>query len=163
MSTSHRIQRYFPSLVILRSFSQEIVVEPPLLTILTVFPPENDDPPPHVPISSVAHPSGAKIPKPKGEVTRIARDGYNLLAALKWSPEKYVEVQTHLQKLAVKHLDLQNTFKKQKPQSLVRFHDEAKKLYPVLADYEDDWAASDFLRVYLKNAKARGGRDQEED
>ncbi|KAH7902874.1 hypothetical protein BJ138DRAFT_1120993 [Hygrophoropsis aurantiaca] len=166
---SHHIQRLFPSPIIHRCFSSEILLNPPTLTIHSDFAPEYGVPPTQS-SDQGSHPVGgalpnatSRVPKPKGEVTRISRDGYNLLTALGWTSDQYTEIQSYLQKLAGKHLDLQSTFKKQNQLKLARFQDEAKKRYPILANYEDDWAASDFLRVYLKNAKARGRKDGDED
>lgn len=43
--------------------------------------------------TSISDPNlGNKIPKPKGEVTRIGRGGYNLKGVLGWDSERYQEV-----------------------------------------------------------------------
>ncbi|KAJ3847061.1 hypothetical protein EV368DRAFT_88183 [Lentinula lateritia] len=46
-----------------------------------------------------------KIPKPRGEVSRPGRGGYNLRVELKWSTDRFDKVKAYIDKLVQAHLD----------------------------------------------------------
>ncbi|EIW81971.1 hypothetical protein CONPUDRAFT_152864 [Coniophora puteana RWD-64-598 SS2] len=147
------IRRHYHPLLATQSFAREDMGPFPVLSYETTFPLDESGPTPDV--AATPSTSGVQISKPKGEVTRLKRDGYNLQDALGWSDDHYADVQRHLQDLATKHLNPTKTFKAQTAEAFSKLCDEAKKKYPELANYEDDWVAADFLSIYCKNKKAR--------
>jgi hypothetical protein len=81
-STTHRIKRYYPPCILRAHFSSERLLTPPLSTVRTVFPLEENTRSGSIP-SDFVFPCDTQslIPKPGGEVTRIKRGGYNLAQA----------------------------------------------------------------------------------
>ncbi|KAH7904021.1 hypothetical protein BJ138DRAFT_1019720 [Hygrophoropsis aurantiaca] len=150
-----RVQRHFPPLVMPHSsFGPERLLSPPSLTISTELSPDTGEPALPAVTARDAAPGNTStlIPKPRGEVSRLSRHGYTLLIALGWAPELYEEAQSYLHGLASKHLDLSLTLPNQKKKQL----SIAREHYPMLANYDGDWATKDFLQCYLKNTRARG-------
>jgi hypothetical protein len=52
-------------------------------------------PPEQLPLNIKALTADAKVPKPKGELSRLKRGGYSLKAALAWDDEFYHKVQVN--------------------------------------------------------------------
>jgi hypothetical protein len=95
------IRPHLHPLVLRAEFSHERLYSGPLSTMRRVFDPEPNGTvikvvnPPEPVCHEVVAPSmtAELIPKPNGEVTRLNRNGYNLLRALAWEPDFYSEVQ----------------------------------------------------------------------
>jgi|ERR1700722_6049711 hypothetical protein len=96
MPDTHQIKRYHPPCTLRACFSQERLLTPPLSTNRRTFAPEDDG----IDLQAVSGPLDLpvppKIPKPKGEVTRIKRGGYNLLQASGLSSSLYENIQVRL-------------------------------------------------------------------
>jgi len=97
-NTTHRIQRYFPPLVVRTAFRAERLLTPPPMVSNTLFPHEEYGIIPHIKNyaqGSDGHnrDSCAPIPKPNGKVTRLSRQGYNLSDALGWKSDMFNEIQ----------------------------------------------------------------------
>ena len=98
--TSHwTFHRYFPPLTCHAIFSPERGISPLPLTQHIIFPRDE------VGSSVVREPaivalsvpvSKVLIPKPRGEVSRINRGGYNLQEKLGWPPAEYEEIRVSL-------------------------------------------------------------------
>ncbi|KAG2742116.1 hypothetical protein P692DRAFT_20750317 [Suillus brevipes Sb2] len=95
----------------------------------------------------------AKIPKPRGEVSRIKRGGYNLHEALGWPFSDYEK--TRVLHLAREHLKINKSWSSQAKAGLTIVYAEATKQYHILDRYEDNWVVSDMLRIFLKNSSSR--------
>ncbi|THU94034.1 hypothetical protein K435DRAFT_860943 [Dendrothele bispora CBS 962.96] len=96
---------------------------------------------------------GETVPKPQGEMGRPNRGGYNLQAALNWDDEKYSEVKKYINSLVVQHLDCEIPFTHQPLQDLQIVRSQAKKRYPELRRYINQWATDDFIRSKIKIKK----------
>ncbi|EIW74267.1 hypothetical protein CONPUDRAFT_160310 [Coniophora puteana RWD-64-598 SS2] len=144
------VRRQYTPLTSTQSFLVERLLSFPSLTYERVFP--LDEPKSS---AGILPPVTSRIPKPKGEVTRIGRGGYTLREALAWSSDRYEGVKKYVQQLAEKYLNVHETFNAQKTEDLAKVFAEAKEAYAELDQYEGDWVVSDFLRIYLKNSKAR--------
>jgi hypothetical protein len=98
-NSTHRIQRYFSPLVVRTVFKPELLLTPPPMIWTTKFPYEEYGIIPDSETQNMQMQNGsdrsshALIPKPKGDVTRISRQGYNLCDALAWQSELYNEIQ----------------------------------------------------------------------
>jgi len=97
-SSKWKYCRHFNQLTIHCEFPPERTCTPPPLTQHRVFPRDADssalDPSqtnPFAAQSLVPNPLPSKIPKPRGEVTRISRGGYNLQMTLGWPVADYEE------------------------------------------------------------------------
>ncbi|KAG1787895.1 hypothetical protein EV424DRAFT_1339353 [Suillus variegatus] len=150
-------KRHFGPLTMHCEFPPERALDPPILTQHKVFSRAVDLIPPTMPglpapLTSSAPP---KILKPRGEVSRLNRGGYNLQEKLGWSLSEYEDIRSFVIHLAREHLNVQRSWKAQLTPKLKKVFSEAKSRYPVLDDYKDDWVVSDFLRVYLKNSSTR--------
>lgn len=93
-----RVLRHFSPLTAHTTFKKERLSNPPPIAYSIVYPLG-----PHSANNSAANPFAigtpavkAHIKKPGGEVTRIARGGYNLQAELKWTDDFYQECQVKL-------------------------------------------------------------------
>ena len=83
---THRIQWHFSPLIVQTAFRAECLLTPPLMVSNMMFPHKEYGTIPNIDSSvlSAKGPDGlvpdlrALIPKPKGEVTCISRQGYNL-------------------------------------------------------------------------------------
>ncbi|EIW78100.1 hypothetical protein CONPUDRAFT_156110 [Coniophora puteana RWD-64-598 SS2] len=162
------VRRQYPPLTSTQSFLVEHLLFFPSLTYERVFP--LDEPKSS---AGILPPVASRIPKPKGEATHIGCGGYTLREALTWSSDQYEGVKKHVQQLTKKHLNVHETFSTQKTEDLAKVfaevdhfpiinrfladtsHLQAKEVYAELDQYEGDWVVSDFLRIYLKNSKAR--------
>ncbi|KZT01430.1 uncharacterized protein LAESUDRAFT_763691 [Laetiporus sulphureus 93-53] len=163
-SHQHRVQRIYPPATLHHRFDAERLLTPPPSPLRRVFDIELTLPIPStalldsVPAASKETPTGqAMIRKPSGEVTRLAREGYNLRGALGWTEGVYSEVQASVHKLA----DLQLkpvSFSKQSSADIQRVYGLATELHPFLRQYENNWPIADFLRTYLKNKAAAANR-----
>ncbi|KAF9233152.1 hypothetical protein BU15DRAFT_54299 [Melanogaster broomeanus] len=96
------------------------------------------------------------IRKPRGEVSRINRGGYNLQDKLGWPAVEYDEIRAFVIHLAREYLNVRKPWGKQSKEQLQIIFEKSKARYPSLQEYEGDWVVSDFLRVYLKNSSGRG-------
>ncbi|KAI9455841.1 WD40-repeat-containing domain protein [Boletus coccyginus] len=139
-------------------FPPERGVTPAPLTQHKVFPredverlaePQNPDP---VPLSS----GKVLILKPRGEVSRINRGGYNLQDKLGWPSAEYEEIRSFVVHLAREHLVIRKPWSKQQREQLEVVFAKGKERYPQLSQYDGDWVVADFLRMYLKNSSGRG-------
>ncbi|TDL14216.1 hypothetical protein BD410DRAFT_690029, partial [Rickenella mellea] len=150
------IQRYYSPLTNRSRFSPERLIMPLRLAARSVFDINEDHFQGPIPQTQTSGGTNAQlIPKPTGEVTRQSRGGYNLEAELGWDRQLYTTIQSHIHSLAGMHLNLSGTFSKQDNAKLLIVYDEAKKQFPRLEKYQDNWVVQDFLRIYLKNASAR--------
>ncbi|KAH7904679.1 hypothetical protein BJ138DRAFT_1119183 [Hygrophoropsis aurantiaca] len=160
-ASNRTVQRHFPPLVLHSSFGPECLLSPTRLTLNTVFAADVGKPPVLPPSvrsgNEAANPSGSfdPIPKPKGDVCRPSRHGYTLSVVLNWPPHIYEEVETYMQSIALKHLDIRKHLREQKDQKLSLVHTEAETCFPILSTYKDGWATKDFLRIALSTAKAQ--------
>ncbi|KIJ58206.1 hypothetical protein HYDPIDRAFT_44576 [Hydnomerulius pinastri MD-312] len=122
--TSHwTFHRYFSPLTCQSVFPPERAISPPPLTQHKVFPPE-EIPAVQARISgtatvpaTVAQPR-ILIPKPRGEVSRINRGGYNLQDKLGWPVVKYNEIQAFVIHLAREYLTTRKPWGKQSKEQL---------------------------------------------
>ncbi|KIJ09591.1 hypothetical protein PAXINDRAFT_87261 [Paxillus involutus ATCC 200175] len=147
--------RYFSPLTGQSVFPPERAISPPPLTQHKVFPRDvtlavealNSQP-----VTSVAAATQrrALICKPRGEVSRINRGGYNLQDKLSWPVAEYEKIQVSA------HLTVRKSWVKQSKEQLQIVFEKSKARYPLLQEYEGGWVVSDFLRVYLKNICGRG-------
>ncbi|KLO04612.1 hypothetical protein SCHPADRAFT_812803, partial [Schizopora paradoxa] len=151
-------QRHFPPLTNRSMFRREPLSMDPPLTSRIEFPFANDeaalrsDLTVHIPSTSgvaTTRKPIASIPKPHGEVSRLSRGGYNLEEALGWSKVEYTKVQKGIREIAKDHLDLTSILSEQDSFSGLRT--QAKERFPVLEEYQNDWATEDFLFIMLKN------------
>ncbi|KAH7872193.1 hypothetical protein F5879DRAFT_926319 [Lentinula edodes] len=94
-----------------------------------------------------------KIQKPKGEVSRPGRGGYNLRVELKWSTERFDKVKAYIDKLVQEHLDCTEPLTKQIASKVEEVRSLAVKKFRFLDDYHDYWAVDDFVRCHLKYRK----------
>jgi hypothetical protein len=96
---TRRIQRHYAPPTSRARFSPErLLFDSALCTSRTIFKPEGSlqtrDEEADVFIDDVSdNTSDTLISKPSGQVTRLRRDGYNLLDKLKWKHEFYLDVQ----------------------------------------------------------------------
>ncbi|KIJ09722.1 hypothetical protein PAXINDRAFT_17198 [Paxillus involutus ATCC 200175] len=155
---SWTFHRYFRPLTSQSVFPPERAISPPALTQHKVFPRE-EFPALQIQelVSSTATVTQARvlIPKPRGEVSRINRGGYNLQDKLGWPAVEYDEIRTFVIHLAREHLNLRKPWGRQIKEQLQIVFVKSKERYPLLQEYEGDWVVSDFLRVYLKNSSGR--------
>ncbi|KAG2033321.1 hypothetical protein BDR03DRAFT_872271, partial [Suillus americanus] len=82
------------------------------------------------------------------------RGGYNLQEKLGWSPLEYEEICNFVTHLTNEYLKVDKMWRRQVKCSLIVVYAEAKKRYPILRDYEGDWAVGDMLHIYLKNSSS---------
>ncbi|KAJ3871626.1 hypothetical protein F5051DRAFT_312687, partial [Lentinula edodes] len=94
-----------------------------------------------------------KIPKPRGEVSRPGRGGYNLRVELKWSTDRFDKVKAYIDKLVQAHLDCTEPLTKQLASKVEEVRSMAVKKFRFLDDYRDHWAVDDFIRCHLKYRK----------
>ncbi|KZT11551.1 uncharacterized protein LAESUDRAFT_755190 [Laetiporus sulphureus 93-53] len=154
----HRVQRIYPPVVMHHCFDAERLLTLSISPLRHEYSLRAAIPVPSITFTS---PSADPTPinpqliirKPKGEVTRLSREGYNLRDALGWTEAVYLHVQTAIHKLAGNHLT-PVPFLKQKAVDLQKVYDLAADTYPILRQYENNWVTSDFLRVFLKNKSA---------
>ncbi|KAG1858601.1 hypothetical protein C8R48DRAFT_546203, partial [Suillus tomentosus] len=98
----------------------------------------------------------AKIPKPRGDVSRIKRGGYNLSEALGWPSSDYEETRTFVVQLAREHLNINKSWSSQTKTGLTIVYAEVgKETVSCLDRYEDNWVVGDMLRIFLKNSRSR--------
>jgi hypothetical protein len=108
--------RHFNQLTIHCEFPPERTCTPPPLTQHRVFPRDADssalDLNPFAAQSVVPNLLPSKIPKPRGEVTRISRGGYNLQMTLGWPASDYEETRVSvLVFMTFTHLFLPKVFR----------------------------------------------------
>lgn len=142
---------HFKPLTIHCEFPPERALTPPPLTQHRVFSQDADSVQPIVQsIPAAPEPcvsagmSSKKIQKPRGEVSRISRGGYNLQETLGWSSSEYEEIRvsghrsillfaehhitSHLQSfvvhLAREYLKVNQSWKKQSRSSLILLYEE---------------------------------------
>src|ERR1700677_2993697 len=93
---THRVQRHPSPLVVQTAFQPERLLTPPPMMWNMKFHLEELNSMPNIE-SCTQGPDGldqgAHIPKPKGEVTRILRQGYNLYNVLGWKSDIYNEIE----------------------------------------------------------------------
>ncbi|KAG2091928.1 hypothetical protein BD769DRAFT_1371114 [Suillus cothurnatus] len=161
-SSKWKYCRHFNQLTIHCEFPPERTCTPPPLTQHRVFPRDADssalDPSqtnPFAAQSLVPNPLPSKIPKPRGEVTRISRGGYNLQMTLGWPVADYEETRSFVVHLAHEHLNVNKSWKRQNQSYLQVVYSEAVKRYPILDRYHDNWVVGDMLRMFLKNSCTR--------
>ncbi|KAK7461785.1 hypothetical protein VKT23_008217 [Stygiomarasmius scandens] len=90
------------------------------------------------------------IRKPEGEAGRPGRGGYNLRKALGWGKRENKCVQEYVNRMVERHLDLRKPFTKQSYTGLRVVRTKAKRKFPFLANYADDWVINDLMRASLK-------------
>ncbi|KAG2148242.1 uncharacterized protein EDB93DRAFT_1250312 [Suillus bovinus] len=158
-----RYHRHFKPLTIYCDFPPERIYTPLPLTQHMSFSrdmdcsvaPEVSQHTPSVVQSSITTFLLVKIPKPRGDVSRIKRGGYNLHEALGWPSSDYEETHTFIVHLTQEHLKINKSWSSQAKASLTIVYAEAKKWYRILDHYEDNWVVSDMLRIFLKNSSSR--------
>lgn len=96
-----RYCRHFKPLTIHCEFPTERSYTPPPLTQHQVFSRDIDSSSPDaaeqiLPAAQLPDPLPSKIPKPRGEVSRISRGGYNLQEALGWPASEYEETRVRV-------------------------------------------------------------------
>ncbi|KDR79750.1 hypothetical protein GALMADRAFT_136361 [Galerina marginata CBS 339.88] len=106
---------------------------------------------------------GNKIKKPKGDVSRIGRGGYNLHDKLGWNQRTYDNVLALVSKLAKEMLDTSQSYRGQSRKKVQSLMDLVRKEHEFMKDYEDDWPVRDMLKTYLKNSSqtARNAKGKE--
>ncbi|PPQ82084.1 hypothetical protein CVT25_014355 [Psilocybe cyanescens] len=92
------------------------------------------------------------IPKPKGDVSRPGRGGYNLSKALGWNQKTYDSVLSVVTKLAKEKLDTSKSYCGQSKRKVHQLLETVHKEFSFLKDYEKDWPVHDMLKTYLKNS-----------
>ncbi|KAF9232693.1 hypothetical protein BU15DRAFT_54737 [Melanogaster broomeanus] len=153
-----KFHRHFCPLTCQSIFPPEHAISPPPLTQHRVFPREEILAQPHnlQPIPLPSTQPKTLIPKPRGDVSRINRGGYNLQQKLGWPTAEYDEIRAFVSHLAGEHLsvraDKASSFLALSYSLMIR---QSKERYPLLKQYDGDWVVSDFLRVYLKNTSTR--------
>lgn len=99
-ATKWRYCRHFKPLTIHCEFPPERSYTPPPLTQHRVFSrssdPSSDAAERPTPAALLPIPLSMKIPKPRGEVSRISRGGYNLQEALGWPASEYEETRVRV-------------------------------------------------------------------
>ncbi|KIJ31945.1 hypothetical protein M422DRAFT_53159 [Sphaerobolus stellatus SS14] len=86
------------------------------------------------------------IIKPLGSIGNPNHGSYTLHTVLSsWSDTLYADVQ----------LDLSKTFAVQDESVIKEICDDARIEFPVLADYDNDWPARDFLYSYHKTVSTK--------
>ncbi|KAG6372573.1 hypothetical protein JVT61DRAFT_7686 [Boletus reticuloceps] len=160
-STSYHwsFHRHFSPLVCQTAFPPERTITPPPLTQHKLFAREDlavQSQLVEAPIPQQGSTPHIKvlIPKPRGEVSRINRGGYNLQEKLGWPATDYEEIRGFVIQLAREYLNTTRPWGRQFPDQLQIVFRKVKERFPLLCDYEGDWVVSDFLRVYLKNSSA---------
>ncbi|KAK7434684.1 hypothetical protein VKT23_020048 [Stygiomarasmius scandens] len=106
--------------------------------------------------------ASGKIRKPPGEVGRPGRGGYTLSKVLGWHPDQYSEVKTYINKKCSNDLDGRLPLTEQDPDLRRAVRAEARKKFPFLNDYADDWVTDDFMRGSLKYLKAALKKDDKD-
>ncbi|KAG2341224.1 hypothetical protein BDR05DRAFT_949826 [Suillus weaverae] len=147
---------HFKPLTIHCEFPPERGYSPPPLMQHQVFSHDTDSSspdgveqiPPAVPLPS-------KIPKPRGEVSRLSRGGYNLQETLGWPASEYEETHAFVSQLAREYLKVHKSWRLQAKPQLVIVYAEAQKQYPILERYEGSWVVGDMLHIFLKNSCSR--------
>ncbi|KAI6001907.1 hypothetical protein EDD15DRAFT_2361268 [Pisolithus albus] len=110
--------------------------------------------------------SNTLIPRPRGPLSKPNHGGYTLRHALGWDDRTYKEVQEGLHGVCDRYLDISTTFHKQTPDAVSKFLQAAREQFPIFGEYVDQWPASDFATMYLKNkvgndrAKTRARTDK---
>ncbi|KAE9389266.1 hypothetical protein BT96DRAFT_1070804 [Gymnopus androsaceus JB14] len=89
------------------------------------------------------------IRKPKGEVNRPGRGGYNLDRVVNWTEEQSKEIKKYIKHAVVTKLDCTQSFTKQPRNSLLSIRQEAVLEFPWLANYADLWVVDDLVRCRL--------------
>ncbi|OAX32476.1 hypothetical protein K503DRAFT_654098, partial [Rhizopogon vinicolor AM-OR11-026] len=95
------------------------------------------------------------IPKPKGEVGRPGRGGYNLEKALHWDAKRFMKFKEHVHRSIEKHCDTSRSKIHQDCVALDSVQKEAISYFPELNDYEDCWPVGDIIQMQLKNSSAK--------
>lgn len=96
---SSRIQRHFSPLTVHTVFKQEQFRDPPRIDFqiyYSIGSHKSNNSPNGLPSSSTSMPKRQLIPKPSGEVSRLARGGYNLRSKLEWEITEYKARQVSL-------------------------------------------------------------------
>ncbi|KAK7434492.1 hypothetical protein VKT23_020176 [Stygiomarasmius scandens] len=93
------------------------------------------------------------IPKPDGENGRPGRGGYALKTVLNWDPKEYKKVQDFVRELVNTTLpkNVHTPFTSQPTTVLDPLRKQMIEKFPRLRQYEDNWAADDFIRAALKS------------
>ncbi|KAJ3711852.1 hypothetical protein DFJ43DRAFT_1044308 [Lentinula guzmanii] len=91
-----------------------------------------------------------KIPKPLGEVGRPNRGGYTLRVVLKWKDERYHEIKSFINNLVDSKLDGTLPLGKQIKEKVDAVREAAAVKFPILDEYQDQWATNDFIKCRLK-------------
>ncbi|KAG2083890.1 hypothetical protein BD769DRAFT_1660878 [Suillus cothurnatus] len=158
-ATKWRYCRHFKPLTIHCEFPPERSYTPPPLTQHQVFsraPDLSSDAAERpTPAGLLPIPLLAKIPKPRGEVSRISRGGYNLQEALGWPAAEYEETRAFVSQLAREYLKVNKSWRFQAQPKLALVYAEAQKRYPILERYDGSWVVGDMLRIFLKNSRSR--------
>ncbi|KAJ3723904.1 hypothetical protein C8R42DRAFT_641029 [Lentinula raphanica] len=94
-------------------------------------------------ITAISEPQ-ALIPKPKGEVCRPGRGGYNLEHVLGWDKDDLEEVKRSVKEVVAQRLDCAKSFTKQSTISLESARQEAR-----LQVYANLWVINDLIRIRL--------------
>ncbi|TFK54584.1 hypothetical protein OE88DRAFT_1788223 [Heliocybe sulcata] len=111
------------------------------------------------------------IPKPRGEVNRISRGGYNLSAEMRkhgWKGTTLTTLKNHVHGKARELLDLKQTVVFQEKSNIEKVKQSALESFTDLQHFEDCWPVYDILKTHLKyeseraSSKEKGkGRDKQ--
>ncbi|KAG1736390.1 uncharacterized protein EDB91DRAFT_1055671 [Suillus paluster] len=152
-----RYCRHFKPLTIHCEFPPECNYTPPPLTQHQLFSRNTDSSTsdaaqPITPVAQLPIPLPAKILKPRGDISRISRGGYNLQEALGWPASEYEETRAFVSQLACEYLKVNKSWRLQAQPRLAIVYAEVQKRYPILECYDGSWVVGNMLRIYLKNS-----------
>ncbi|KAG1811325.1 hypothetical protein EV424DRAFT_1327709, partial [Suillus variegatus] len=99
--------------------------------------------PPAVPLPS-------KIPKPRGEVSRLSWGRYNLQETLGWPASEYEETRAFVSQLAHEYLKVHKSWRLQAQPQLVIVYAEVGS--GLTDGYEGSWVVGDMHHIFLKNS-----------
>ncbi|KAJ3992208.1 hypothetical protein F5050DRAFT_1811717 [Lentinula boryana] len=100
------------------------------------------------------------IEKPRGEMSRPRRGGYNLRGVLAWSDEQWNEVTRFVRLTVTEKLDLEKPITKQKSGDIDDVRQVVLGRFPFLINYSNLWVIDDLVRSRLQYEKKRLQRDK---
>ncbi|KAJ6579912.1 hypothetical protein B0H10DRAFT_2341834 [Mycena sp. CBHHK59/15] len=94
--------------------------------------------------AEVSDPGRAHIPRPRGAIRTSTDELFN------WTPEVMANVKNRLHALADKHLDPSKSFQSQDARTLQKVRRLINDDFPMLKDYQNNWASNRILQAHLK-------------
>ncbi|KAF9063340.1 hypothetical protein BDP27DRAFT_1426948 [Rhodocollybia butyracea] len=98
--------------------------------------------------ASTGHPR--MIRKPRGQVSRLARGGYNLDEAVGWTVEQSDELKKYIKHAVEAELDCTLPFTRQPRSSIISIRQAALFRFPWLMSYTNLWVVNDLVRRRLQ-------------